>query len=157
MASNNSYGSEKQLMADDLRVGQILIEVEHGHWSNPTHTERPWRVDKILKTRVALTMMREVEGALVETALTERMIVRDGRIMQTMEGRSWKSGMSLYTEDDPHLPEVRANTKRSQIRLTAMLDAETAQKRLEPKTAERAIRSLQAYLDSVKDLAEGEE
>lgn len=157
MASNNSYGVEKQLMAADLKVGQILIEVDHGRWSNPTHTERPWRVDKILKTRVSITMMREVEGALVATSVTERMLVRDGRVMQTMEGRSWKSGMSLYTEDDPHLPEVRATTERSQIRLAAMRDAETAHKRLDPKTAERAIQSLQAYLDSIKDLAEGEE
>lgn len=145
--THNTYGGH--MKAADLEIGQTLIEVTHGRWSNPIHTERSWIVTKKLKTRLIVTMLREVKGVLVPTAIHERVIVRDGRVTTSVEGKSSRyDGMSLYTEDDPHLPEVRLQTERSEYFLQARIAAETAHKNLEPKTARAAVEALQAYLDS---------
>lgn len=147
MANNASYHGS--MMIDDVQVGQKLIAVEHGRWSNPIHQEGPWEVVKKTKTRLVLTMIRVVEGAEVLTTVTNRVVVRDGKVTSRVEGRSeFYGGMSLYTEDDAALAEVRATTARSRVHHLAEQAAETAHRRLTKENAEKAITALQAFVDS---------
>lgn len=152
MTHNVAYHGTMKI--DDLEVGQTLIAVQHGRWSNPIHTEQPWEVIKKTKTRLVITMLREVEGAMVRTQVHERIIVREGRVTSKVEGRSSShDGMALYTEDDERLAEVRTETARSQIFLAAQRAAENAHKRLSKETAAQAIKALQAFLDAPEDAA----
>lgn len=150
MSNNVAYHGTMQL--DDLEIGQTLIAVQHGRWSNPTHTEEPWEVIKKTKTRLVITMLREVEGAMVRTQVHERVVVREGKVTSKLEGRSSSyDGLALYTEDDERLAEVRAETARSQIFLRARSQAESAYKNLTKETAARAITALQAFLDAPEE------
>lgn len=150
MTNNVAYHGTMQI--DDLEIGQTLIAVQHGRWSNPVHEERPWTVTKKTKTRLVVTMLREVEGALVPTTVHDRLIVREGKVTSRVEGRGdFHDGMALYTEDDERLAELRAQTARSRVFLLARNQAESAYKNLTKETAARAITALQAFLDAPEE------